>query len=266
MKDLHLIATLIPTDKRKLTKNAFCLDRNKNRYLPFTQGIAEGPTISSRKVTSAKKMLDDGHDKYDFTHRFQLIFDQNPMNSIKEYFFDINPQVCDILLKQRDAHDISGLHFCIIFDDIIDDKEKHLVLKNSSTNEMAVGYSGQATEKMRHHFIWILDLEKKKKIEIHIRRLEFKVELVSYNTCKVEYNRKVEKFFKNNRTVFSSFDMFEIDSYMTFAQFSQFFIFRQYSIYIRERGLKNDVFEKINKIIDVNINAMYVRKEFYKFQ
>jgi hypothetical protein len=151
MKDLNLIATLIPTDKEKLTKNAFCLDHNKNRYLSSTQGIAEDPTISSREVTSVKEMLDDDHCKYDVTHRLQLIFDKKLKDPIKGYSFDISSRDCDILLRQRGSRDISELHFYIIFDDTIDD-EKHLTLRDSSINETVVGYSDQATEKVRHHF------------------------------------------------------------------------------------------------------------------
>ena len=153
MKNFNFIATLILADKKKLTKNTFCHDHNKNRYLSLIQRIAKNFTISSRKAIFVKKMLDDDHDKYDFTHRFQLIFDQNSKNFIKKYFFDINSQICDILLKQKNSRDINRLHFCIIFVDIIDDKQKHFILKNSSINKMIVDYSDQTTKKMRYHFI-----------------------------------------------------------------------------------------------------------------
>ena len=66
--------------------------------------------------------------------------------------------------------------------------------------------------------------------------------------------------------MFFSFDIFEIDSDTTIAQFNQFYIFKQYFIYIYEQKLKNDAFEKMNKIIDVSIDAIYVRKNFYEFQ
>ncbi len=133
MKDPNLIATLIPADTEKLTENAFRRKHNEKRYLPPTQGIAEDPTISSREATPAKEMLDDDHCKYDFTHRLQLTFDKEPKDPTKGYSFGTNPQVCDILLGQRGARCISGLHFCITFDDTIDD-EKHLILRDSSTN------------------------------------------------------------------------------------------------------------------------------------
>lgn len=138
-------------------------DGNKDRYLPPVQEIAEGPTISSREVTPTEKKPDDGHCKYDFAHHLQLTFDRKPKDPTKRYSFGTNPQVCDILLEQRGARGISGLHFCITFDDTIDDKEKHLILRDLSTNGTAVGYSGQATEEVRHHFTWILDLKKEER-------------------------------------------------------------------------------------------------------
>ena len=105
--------------------------------------------------------------------------------------------------------------------------------------------------------------KKKWKIKIHIQKLEFKIKLISHNTCKVEYDKNVKKHFKNSRTTFFSFNMLEIDNYTIIAQFNQFFIFTQYFIYIHEQKLKNNAFEKMNKIINVNIDGIYVRKKFY---
>ena len=85
-------------------------------------------------------MLDDDHYKYDFTHRLQLTFDKKLKDPIKRYSFDTCPRDCDILLGQRGACGINGFHFCITFDDTIDD-EKHLVLQDSSTNGTAVSYN-----------------------------------------------------------------------------------------------------------------------------
>jgi hypothetical protein len=152
MKDFNLIATLISIDECKLTKNVFCLRENKDRYLPFTREIEKDLIISSRKITFAQEESNDDHYKYDCTHRLQLTFDKKSKNSIKEYSFDINSQICDVLLEHRNARDISELHFCITFDDCLND-EKHLILKNSSINETIVSYSDQAEKEVRHHFI-----------------------------------------------------------------------------------------------------------------
>ncbi len=54
---------------------------------------------------------------------------------------------------------MSGLHFCTTFDVTLNE-EKRLILRDSSTNGMAVSYSGQAEQEMRYHFTWVLDLEK----------------------------------------------------------------------------------------------------------
>lgn len=151
MENPNLIATLIPADKRRLTENAFRLEKNDERYLPSTRGIAEGPTISSREATPAQEQPIDDHCKYDSTHRLQLTFDKPPKDANKGYSFGTDSKKCDVLLGPRGAHGISGLHFCITFDDTIDDK-KHLILRDSSRNGTAVSYSGQAEEEVRHHF------------------------------------------------------------------------------------------------------------------
>ncbi len=127
----------------------------------------------------------------------------------------------------------------------------------------------QAREKVRHHFIWILNLKKKEKkweVEIHVRELEFKIELISHNTCKVEYDKNVENFLINNRTTCSSLNVLKIHSYTTTAQLNQSFTLKQLSIYIRERKLRNDSFEEIDKVINVSIDAIYARQKFYESQ
>ena len=96
-------------------------------------------------------MFDDDHYKYDFTHRLQLTFDKKLKNFIKRYSLDTCPRDCDILLGQKNECGIDEFHFCITFDDIIDD-EKHFILKNSSINGTTVNYNDQAIEKIRHHF------------------------------------------------------------------------------------------------------------------
>ena len=73
MKDLNLIAPLISIDKRKLTENAFCLEDNKKRYLPPTQGVEKGPTISSQEATPAQEQPKDDHCKHDSTHMPRLL-------------------------------------------------------------------------------------------------------------------------------------------------------------------------------------------------
>lgn len=122
---------------------------------------------------------------------------------------------------------------------------------------------------MRHHFTWILDLKKKKEkweVEVHVRGFKFKVELASHNTCKTEYGKNVEEFFKNTRTIFPPLDVLGIDSYTITAQPSQPLVFRQYFIYIRERRLGSGSFGGVDKIIDVSTGAIYARKEFYRPQ
>ena len=173
MEDPNLIATLIPTDEYKLTENAFCLKQNQGRYLPPTRRIKEGPTISSREATPAGEHPNNDHCNYDSTHRLQLTFSEKPKDASKGYSFGTDSKKCDIVLGNRGAHGISGLHFSITFDD-----KKRLILRDSSTNGTAVSYSGQARKEVRHHFTWILNLEKKEgkwDVEVHVQGVSFKV-------------------------------------------------------------------------------------------
>ena len=208
----------------ELAENALRLKKNKDRYLPPTRGIEEGPTILSREPTPAEPI--DDYCKYNSTHRLQLTFDKKPKDPTKGYSFGTNSQVCDVLLGSRGAYGISGLHFCITFD-VTSNGKKHLILRDSSTHGTAVSYSGQARDELRHHFTWILDLEKEEgkwEIEIHIRRLSFKVELPSHKTCEAEYDKEVEDILEDSRTALPPLDVLEIYSHTTTAQPSQPFI------------------------------------------
>ena len=268
MEDPNLIATLIPVDKCKLAENAFCHQDNEKRYLPPIQGIEEGPTISSREATPAQEQPNDDHRKYDSTHRLQLTFDKEPKDPNKGYSFGTDSKICDVLLGSRGARGISGLHFCITFDVTLNEK-KRLILKDSSTNGMAVSYSGQAEQEVRHHFTWILDLEKEEgkwEVEIHIRGLSFKVELASHSTCKAEYDKKVEGFLEDSCTALPPLDVLGIYNHTTTAQPSQPLTPRQSPIYIRERKLGSGSFGRVDKVVDVSTGTTYARKEFYEPQ
>ncbi|KAL8900705.1 MAG: hypothetical protein Q9207_005572 [Kuettlingeria erythrocarpa] len=269
MEDPNLIATLIPVDHEKRAENAFCHDKNKKRYLPPTRAIAESPSISSREATPAREQPDDDHCKYDSTHRLQLTFDKEPNNASKGYSFGTDPKNCDVLLGNRGVYGLSGLHFWITFNDTIDKEKTRLILKDSSTNGTAVGYSGQATKEVRRHFTWILDLEKDEgewEIVVNAGELRFKVQLASHKTCKAEYDKKVKEFLEESSTALPPVDGLGIDSYTTTAQPSQASTPRQLPVYISERELGRGSFGRVDRVIDVSTAAIYARKEFYEPQ
>lgn len=233
-------------------------------YLP----LEGSPNAPQSQATPAREQPNDDHCKYDSTHRLQLSFDEKPKDPAKGYSFGTDSQRCDVLLGSRGAHQISGLHFSITFDDTIDD-ETHLILRDSSTNGTAVSYSDQAKEEVRHHFAWILDLEKEEgkwKIEVYTRGLSFKVELASHKTCKAEYDKNVEDFLQKTRSDLPPLDILGINSHTTTAQPSQPLTPRQLPIYIRERKLGSGSFGGVDKVIDVSTGAIYARKAFYEPQ
>ncbi|MCJ1382858.1 hypothetical protein MMC17_005971 [Xylographa soralifera] len=266
MEDANLIATLIPADNNKRAENAFCLEINKDRYLPPTRGIAEGPTISSREATPAGlEEREDEHCKYNSTHCLQLTFGEAPKDFARGYSFGTNLQKCDVLLGPRGAHGISALHFGITFY-IASDGKTRLLLKDSSTNGMAVSYNGQASKEVRHHFTWILNLEKEKgkwEVEVLVQGLRFKVILASHKTCKAEYDNNVKEFLEES---LPSLSVLGIDSHTTTAQPSQPLTPRQLPIYIYEGRLGSGSFGQVDRVIDVSTGAIYARKEFFEPQ
>ena len=165
----------------------------------------------------------DYYDEYDSTHRLQLTFDKKLKDFTKGYSFGTDWKSCNVVLGLRGAYQISGLYFYITFDITID-SERHLILRDSSTNGTAVSYSGQAKDKVRYHFTWILDLKKKEgkwEVEVHIRGLRFKVEVASHKTYKADYNKNLEEFLKDSYTALPPLDVLGIDSHITTVQPSQ---------------------------------------------
>lgn len=134
---------------------------------------------------------------------------------------------------------------------------------------MAVSYNGQAEEEVRHHFTWILDLKKEEgkwEVVVHVRGLQFKVELASHTTCKAKYDEEVTKFLNDSRNALPPLDVLGIESYITTAQPSQPLTPRQLPIYICERKLGSASFGGVNKGIDVSTGAIYACKKFYEPQ
>ena len=274
MEDPDLIATLIPMGD--LTKHVFSYYKsNEGRYLPPTGGFNEDPVISSREATPvyayAIPQKDDGKDNYEKTYRLLLNFDKPPKDPSKGYAFGTDQQKCDVVLGSRGVRGISGVHFHISFDVI--NKKRRLVLRDSSTNGTAVSYDGQAEEEVRHHFPWILNLEKDEveggeieewKIRVHLRGLEFKVELASHRTCEVEYIDNVMKFLKFSRTADPPLDGLSIDSHTTEVAPSQSRTPGQRPVYISEGSLGKGSFGQVDRVIDVSVGAIYARKTFFE--
>ena len=266
MEDPDLIAILIPSDKEKRAENAFCLESNVERYLAPTQGTAEGRSISSRETTPASNAeLEDDERKYDSTHRLELTFGEVPKDYATGFSFGTNPQKCDVLLGRRGAFGISGLHFGVTFD-VASDGKPRLVLRDSSTNGMAVSYNGQARKEVRHHFTWILNLEKEEgewDVEVHVRGLRFKVELASHDACKVQYDRNVAEFMEFGRTALPLLNVLGMESHPTTAQASQALTPKRLPVYIYEKTLGRGAFGQVDKVIDVSTGAVYARKTFF---
>lgn len=274
MEDPDLITTLIPVDD--LTKHVFSYESNKNRYLPPAEGFNDDPVISSREITPAYDIpqKDDGEDNYENMYRLLLNFDKEPPKDLsKGYAFGTDEQKCDVVLAPRGVRGISGVHFHILFDVI--NKERRLVLRDSSTNGTAVSYDGQAEKEVRHRFTWILDLEKHTKkggkaeewrIKVHVRGLSFKVIFASHRTCEAEYEKKVTEFLNHSRsqTADPLLDGLSITSRTTEVAPSQSHTPGQRPVYVHEDFLGKGSFGQVDRVIDVSIGAIYAHKTFHE--
>ena len=272
MEDPTLIAILIPADDRDYAENAFSLDDNRKRCLPptpKTKTEKDAPAISSREATPARAFPIDEEDedpnKQNKKHRIRLTFDKKPKDPMKGYAFGTNKQKCDVLLGPRGMRDISGVHFHITFDVIRG--ERRLVLRDSSTNGTAVSYNGQAEEEVRHHFPWILNLKKEEgkwEVKVHVRGLEFKVELASHEACRAEYEMNVTDFLKLSQTADPPLGGLSIESHMTEVAPSQSRTPGQCPVYIHEEPLGKGSFGQVDRVIDVSTGAIYAHKAFHE--
>lgn len=266
MEDPDLIATLIPTDNFELAKNAFRLPHNHDRYFAPTGGFPTGPTISSREPTPAGNQPNDGSEssEYNCTHSIRLTFSEKPKNPTRGFLFGTNPLACDVLLGYRGMRGLSGLHFCIAFNE-----QGHVIVKDFSTCGTAVSYDGQARHEVRRDFTWILDLKRGSRqwdIKVHVPKkdgLEFKIILASHKTCEAKYIENVNSFLAERRTALPPLSVLGIDSHTT-AQPSQPLTPRQRPIYIEDRKLGSDTFAVVHLITDVSTGSKYARKRFYK--
>ena len=266
MEDPNLIAILIPADEYAYAENAFGHRDNQGRCLPpTTKTENDAPAISSREATPARELLnDEGHDDHK-KHRIRLTFDEKPKDPMKGYAFGTDKQKCDVLLGPRGFRDISGVHFHITFDVIRG--ERCLVLRDSSTNGTAVSYDGQAEKEVRRHFPWILNLKKrvgKWEVKVHVRRLEFKVELASHEACKAEYEEKETEFLKLSQTADPPLGGLSIDSHTTEVAPSQSRTPGQRPVYIHEEPLGKGSFGQVDRVIDVSTGAIYAHKAFHE--
>ena len=143
MEDPDLIATLIPTDSRKFAENAFLFAENRARHLEPSEWMADGPTISRREPTPAREQSDEDGDEHDTTHRIRLRFTDELKKPAIGIAFGCDSDKYDVLLPYKARRAISGLHFCITFNE-----ERRPILHDSSTCGTAVSYDEQAKDEV----------------------------------------------------------------------------------------------------------------------
>lgn len=144
---------------------------------------------------------------------------------------------------------------------------------------------------MRYRFSWRLDLDKddgkedgkerkengkeRKKngkedekwdVEVHVLNktgLAFKVKLAIYKTCKDEYDKNVNKFFKDRPA--AQIDALGLDnSLQSTAPGSETLTPKERPVYIEARNLRYGSFGAVDLIIDVNTGLKQARKRFFE--
>ncbi|KAL8949551.1 MAG: hypothetical protein Q9222_004343 [Ikaeria aurantiellina] len=264
-EDPSLIAILIPVDAQRLAESASYLEHNEAYQLPPSTALDRLPNISSRETTPALEHSDyDKSEDYTNLQRLKLTFGEKPKDPGRGYSFGTYATACNILLGSRGLHGISRVHFYITFG-LNTDGERLLILRDRSSNGMAVSYNGQAKEELRRDFTWILNLKNERRkwdVEIHVCGMSFKVQLASHKTCQVEYNEKMDGFLAESRTAFPQLDVLGIDNPTPIAQPSRPLTPRQLPIYLRLRELGEGSFGVVHKVVDASTGTIYARKTF----
>ena len=272
MTNAEHIATLIPVDRESYAERAFSRDDNKKRCLRPTRGFNDDPTIGSREPTPAYALSPQDNLNHEGSHRLLLKFDQPPKDPSKGYAFGTNKEKCDVVLASRGVRGTSGVHFHISFD-VINEKRR-LVLRDSSTNGSAVSYNGQAGKEVRHHFTWILNLDKTdgqgvktgtwKEIQVHVQGLIFKVEPATHETCEIKHNKMVMDFLEHSRTADPPLSGLSINSYTTEVAPSQSRTPGQRPVYLQEQKLGKGSFGRVDRVVNASTGAIYARKRFFE--
>lgn len=264
MADPNLIATLIPTDDREFAKRSFQLPHNAARYRRRRPASMTGwPASLSQQATPLGSWAEA--DRHAFTHRLQLTFDQEPRDFASGYSFGSDAKRCDVLLGQEGTRGISGLHFCVTYNE-----QMRLVLKASSTQGTAVSYSGQASAQPRRQFVWVLDLIKtdgKWEIKVHLPRerdLVFRIELATRELCQLQFQQNVHHYIQKVRAALPFFDVLDINSNLTTVPPSEPHSPRSRPIYVADKYIGSGSFGTVALVYNVSTGHPYACKQFRK--
>lgn len=258
MEDLNLIMTLKAVSK--LAEDVFHWPHNSSWYLPPSHEVDDESTnLSSREATPYTLPETDANEGYS-SHWIQLTFTQRPKNIREGYVFGSDPQVCDILLGNRDRNRISNQHFCVTFDE-----QKRVVLRDFSRWGTSISYNRQARNQIWHHFTWIIKIGNFKKIEVRVARQDdftFEVKLAECKTCEDKYGLHLNSYLEESRTALPPFNMLGIYSQKTTAASTEPLSPRQRTIYVKSEELGRGEFERVYRVNNVSTGLTFAGKTF----
>ena len=178
------IAFLYPAERDLGALIAINLEENKKRYIEPQIGY------DSRATT----VTDEDGDDSDLmcAPKLHLTFSEKPSGS-HGFWIGLDPQ-CDVILKEEKLGKISKKHCFITFD-----KQRRLILRDSSTYGTIVTYDDRGRERRAHH-TWCLSGKQAScasKIIIEIDRIRFQIVVSSHKNNTEEYYQNVDKFLRD---------------------------------------------------------------------
>lgn len=247
------IATLIPIDKRRWTRDAFLSPHNREFYRPPIDRFRDcigAPYDPSR----------NSQQPIDF-HRLQLDTGNFPPGGL---LFGSDPARCHILLGEHaKGRGISDVHFCLTYN-----KNGDLVLRDHSFWGTTVSYNGQARTERRRHFTWIIktkgDNADISGVEIGVPRqgdFQFRIEQSEHDNCEVlEQLRKVVS--KESDDALLSYSAFEKGSHQTAKRANKIPGLDQSPIYIICKKLGEGTSGIVDLVFDASTAIRYAKKRF----
>lgn len=261
MEDPNVFLTLTPDDRWGLSADGFRLPHNSARYFE-PSAFDDGP---SRETTPSCSVHNETPVcELEYFHRVELRFDQD--TKVKgRVSFGSDPARSDVLLTlKRGQYGISGVHFCITFDD-----QQRPVIRDVSMNGLTVSYDGQAKGERRKHFQWILFPEYN---EIGVTLpLQYNQELAinvhlpqHYRTHRKDYKNKVQGFMNGSSEDYEvAIDNLTLRSQNTSFAPSESLSPTKRPVYLRREELGHGAYGRVRKVVNATTGFEYAGKEFF---
>ncbi|OJD15878.1 STE protein kinase [Emergomyces pasteurianus Ep9510] len=180
-----------------------------------------------------------------------LTFNKPPTNITHGFLFGTDKKRCDVLLSERRLRNISGVHFCITFDE-----EGRLVLKDVSTRQTAVSYNNRGTRHWRRGFSWILSLNGMD-TRIHLPNgFCFEITVPTHSSCQEQYLANVKAYLEASKDAAVALERLNLPSQDPTRPRTPM----DDPIFIPIATLGRGAFGTVNKVVNVSDGTTYASK------